>query len=285
MAAAQHLIDEALDASRHPERKSATSAQVPSRARLILLRGIIWALIGLIYAPVFTGISELLHQLGSGPGGYVAAAALAGAIGAALYGSKEVALVGAGVGVLVALGLLLATDAPVALHLVVTSAAAVAALVAMIAQFPAHCARHLPGKVLTGFATGAVCGGVLALVEPLHPRPFEIFPVLAFLVSVNGVLYVASVRTCVAWTRRLRFESRPCHLIETLVIAALAGFTAASVWMLAGSLVGWDAGNLLTEAVDALYQHIPTAMLGGLFGGAVAGVLLEALHFSWVHDV
>jgi hypothetical protein len=171
MATAQHLIDEALDASRHRERTNATRAQAPSRARLILLRGIIWGLIGLIYAPVFTGISELLHQLGSGPGGYVVAAALAGAIGAALYGSKEVALVGAGVGVLVALGLLLAADAPVALHLVVSSAAAVAALVAMIANFPAHCARHLPGKVLTGFATGAVCGGVLALSSPCTRGP------------------------------------------------------------------------------------------------------------------
>lgn len=285
MAAAQHLIAEALDASRRPVPKSTTSPQVPSRTRLIVLRGIIWGLIGLIYAPVFTGISELLQQLGSGSSGYVAAAALAGAIGAALYGSKEVALVGAGVGVLVALGLLLAADKPVALHVVVATAAAVAALVAMIADFPAHCARHLPGKVLAGFATGAVCGGALALVEPLHPRPFEVFPVVAFLVSVNGVLYVAGVRRCVALTRRLHFESRPCHLVEMLVIAALAGFTAASVWMLAGSLVGWDAGNLLTEAVEALYQQIPTAMLGGLFGGAVAGVLLETLHFSWVHDV
>ncbi len=279
MAEVQYLAEPRVD--------DATDPSVPprSRLRLVLVRGIVWGLIGLIYAPVFAALYALLIQVGAGSASYVPAAAIAGAAGAALYGSKEVALVGAGVGALIALCLLVALPGPVALPIVALSAAAVAAVVALTTSFPARCSHHLLGKMLAGFSAGGVGGAILALVEPLHPQVFALFAVLAFLVSVNGVLYVAGVRRWVAWTDGLRFKMRPCRVVETLVISVLAGFTAASVWLLAGSLMGWNAESVFGDAADALYRQLPVAMFGGLFGGAVAGVLLELFRFSWVHDL
>jgi hypothetical protein len=252
--------------------------------RMALLRGIVWGLIGMIYAPLFTGLAELFQGLGFGHGTYIAAAALAGAVGAALYGAREVALIATGIGVLVGVLVLMLFAAQIAVFHVVLVAAAVAGLVGLTVSFPARCSRHVPGKTIAGLATGALCGGFLALVEPFHPNPFSSFAVLAFLVSVNGVLYVSTVRWWLSLSHRLHCESRPCYVIESLVMATLAGLAAGSVWMMIGPLIDFEAG-LWQSASAAMHEGIPMAILGGLFGGALAGMLLELFRFSWVHDL
>ena len=252
--------------------------------RIAILRGIVWGLIGMIYAPLFTGLAELFQGLGFGHGSYIAAAALAGGVGAALYGAREVALIATGIGVLVGvLVLTLFAEQMAVLHLVVV-AAAVAGLVGLTVSFPERCSRHVPGKTMAGLATGAICGGFLAFVEPFHPNPFSSFAVLAFLVSVNGVLYVSTVRWWLSVSRRLHCESRPCYIIESLVMATLAGVAAGSVWMMIGPLIDVEAG-LWQSASAAMHERIPMAIFGGLFGGAIAGMLLEFFRFSWVHDL
>ncbi|UHD15005.1 hypothetical protein [Thiocapsa bogorovii] len=252
--------------------------------RIALLRGIVWGLIGMIYAPLFTGLAELFQGLGFGHGTYIAAAALAGAVGAALYGAREVALIATGIGVLVGVIVLMFFDERIAVFHVVLVAGGVAGLVGLAVSFPARCSRHVPGKTMAGLATGAICGGVLALVEPFHPNPFSSFAVLAFLVSVNGVLYVSTVRWWLSLSHRIHCESKPCYIIESLVMATLAGLAAGSVWMMIGPLIDFDAG-LWQSASAAMHDRIPMAILGGLFGGALAGMLLEFFRFSWVHDL
>lgn len=262
----------------------AAPASLLSKPRMVLLRGIVWGLIGLIYAPLFTGLVALLERLGAGVGTYVAAAALAGAAGAALYGAREVALVGSGVGVVLGLLLLIGLGQVLTFEQAVLIAAGVGAAIGLVVVFPGRCIRKVPGKIMAGLSTGAMCGGLLAVAQPLHPAPFSTFALLAFLVSVNGVLYVASVRLWVGWVQRLGIASRPCNAIEALVIAVLAGIAAGSLWMMAAPLVG-ETSALVREVSDAVYRDLPVALLGGIFGGAVAGSLLEAFGFAWVHDV
>lgn len=252
--------------------------------RLALLRGIVWGMIGMIYAPLFIGLAELFQGLGFGPLTYVVSAALAGAVGAALYGAREIALIATGIGVLVGVMMLILFAEQVSVVQVAVAAAGVAALVGLTFSFPARCSRHVPGKTMAGLMTGAFCGGLLAVAEPLHPAPFSAFAVLAFLVSVNGVLYVATVRWWLALSRRLHCESRPCYIIESVVMAVLAGVAAGSVWMMIGPLISFES-ELWQAASAAMHERMPLAVLGGLFGGAVAGVLLEFFRFSWVHDL
>jgi hypothetical protein len=252
--------------------------------RTALLRGIVWALIGMIYAPLFTGFVELFQGLGFGHGTYVAAAALAGAVGAALYGAREIALIATGIGVLIGVFLLMLFAEQVAVFHVVLAAAAVAGLVGLTFSFPARCSRHVPGKTMAGLATGAVCGTLLAIAEPFHPNPFSAFAVLAFLVSVNGVLYVATVRWWLLLSRRLHCESRPCYVIESMVMSVLAAVAAGSVWMMIGPLLSLES-ELWQGASAAMHESIATAVLGGMFGGFIAGTLLEFFRFSWVHDL
>ncbi|NCC27910.1 MAG: hypothetical protein EOM22_07120 [Gammaproteobacteria bacterium] len=251
---------------------------------MAILRGIVWGMIGMIYAPLFTGFAELFQGLGFGHGTYVAASALAGAVGAALYGARELALIATGIGVFVGVLLLMLLAEQIAVEYVVLVAAAVAGLVGLTVSFPARCSRHVPGKTLAGLATGAIGGGFLALVEFFHPNPFSSFAVLAFLVSVNGVLYVSTVRWWLSVSRRLYCESRPCYVIESLVMATLAGVAAGSVWMMIGPLIDIPSG-LWQSASAAMHDRIPMAILGGLCGGAIAGMLLEFFRFSWVHEL
>jgi hypothetical protein len=249
---------------------------------MVFLRGLIWSLIGLIYAPLFAGLHVTFHALGFGHGALIPAAALSGAVGAAFYGARQVALAGTAIGVVIASVILFALPGIIPLWWVMLAAAVIGALLGAVVRFPDRCSLKVPGKTLAGLATGSACGIVLALAEPLHPEEFHITATLAFLVGVNGVLYVATVR----WWAGLATINRgqACNLIEALVVSVLAATAAGAVWAVGGPLVGAvDFGS--RAILDVVHQEVPLAMVGGLIGGGVAGALLEAFGFRWVHDI
>jgi len=248
---------------------------------MIFLRGLIWSLVGFIYAPLFAGLHVVFHAMGLAHWGLVPAAALSGAVGAAFYGARQVALAGTAVGVLVASTILLCVPGTIPLWQVMLPSAVTGAALGGIVRFPDRCSLKVPGKTLAGLATGTACGILLAVAEPLHPREFHIFGTLAFLTAVNGVLYVATVNWWLGLTRLNR--GQPCNLIEALVIAVLAALSAAGIWSVAGPLVG-AVDHVARGMLEIIHEQVPMAIAGGMLGGAVAGALLEAFGFAWVHD-
>ena len=68
-------------------------------------------------------------------------------------------------------------------------------------------------------------------------------------------------------------------------MAILAGVAAGSVWMVSGPLTNIDPGLWWQTASLGMHQQIPQAVLGGLFGGGIAGILLQIFRFSWVDDL
>ncbi len=258
-----------------------TSVVTPFRPRLIFLRGLIWSLIGLIYAPLFASLHTLFHGLGLGHGAMIPAAALAGSVGAAFYGGRQVALAGTVVGVLIATAILLVLPGEIGLWQVAVPAAGVGAVLGGFVRFPHRCSMQVPAKVMAGMGAGAIGATLLALVEPLHTQDFHITGTSAFLVAVNGVLYVATVSW---WIRLVRFgRGRPCHVVAALVIALLAATAAGSVWVVAAPLIG-AVDHAARTTLAVIHQQVPLALLGGMLGGAVGGATLEAFGFKWVHD-
>ncbi len=239
----------------------------------------------MIYAPLFTGLKELLKGFGLDVFAYLIAAALTGAIGAVLYGARELSLIssglGAGIGVI---SLILLTDQLTFVHTILI-AIAIAAVLGLIMRFPDRCSANVAPKALAGLVAGAISGMLLLLGAFLHDAPFSLFAVLAFLVSLNGVLYVATVRRWVALTQRICRTSLSCNLVEAGIMALLAGVAAGSVWMISGPLINQDAGLWWLAASLEMHQQIPQAVLGGLLGGGVAGMFLEAFRFTWVDDL
>ncbi|NEV61312.1 hypothetical protein G3446_05240 [Thiorhodococcus minor] len=256
----------------------------PSRLRLAFVRAIVWSLIGMIYAPLFTGLMGLMSSAGVGVAAYPIASGLAGGAGAVLYGARELALISTGIGALAGVAVLILLPDGATLANVIVVASVLAATVGLTVSFPRRCSRHVPGKLLAGLVAGAFGGAVLAVVEPLHPVAFSTFAILVFLVSVNGVLYVGSVRWWIQVSRRLKLESRPCYLIEAGVMAILAGVAAGSVWMVVSPLLGAEGGVSQLAALT-MHHEIQAAVVGGLLGGGLAGFLLELFRFSWVHEL
>jgi hypothetical protein len=253
----------------------------PSRSRLTLLRGMVWGLIGFVYAPLFLGLLAIFRDLGLGHAGFVPAAALASAAGATLYGARQVGLGGTAIGLIVASLVLLTWPQTFGLWGAVGLAVLVGAALGWWVGFPERCSLQVPAKALAGLTTGALCGGVLALAESLHPFDFRTASTLAFLVSVNGVLYVATVSW---WVKRaVAGGNRSCDAIEVGVVAVLAGLSAGGLWLGAAPLLGLDQ-SFLSVAMARLEAELPLAMLGAMVGGAVAGILLEFFGFRWVHD-
>jgi hypothetical protein len=253
-----------------------------SRPRLIFLRGLIWSLIGLIYAPLFTALRILFRDLGLNHWSFVPAAAIAGAIGAAFYGARQVALVGTMIGLVAGTLAAFVLPAPVQLWPLVLVGGAIGLTVGGIIRFPDRCSYHVPGKTLAGLITGAAAGAALSLVEPLHPEQFHIAGVVAFLVSVNGVLYVVGVRWFVGVATMN--GGQPCHLIQALVIGLLAGTAAGSLWVVASPLLEATDARYV-GIIDTIVTETPLAIMGGMLGGAVGGMMLEAFRFHWVHEV
>ena len=153
-----------------------------SRSLDIFMRGLIWGFVGLIYAPLFTGIYVICWDLGLEHWSFVPAAALAGGVGAPFYGARQVALVG----------------------------------------------------TLVGARGQSASGGVLQPDRvPGHS------------------------------TSRRR--------------------AAGSVWVVVGPFIDAVDGAYVPVVAD-IVRRLPAAMLGGVVGGAVAGSMLEAFGFAWVHN-
>lgn len=258
----------------------ATHSSLSSR---VFVRALIWSLVGLIYAPLFTSLNTALRTLGLEASAYIPAAAVAGAVGAAFYGARQVALAATGIGL--GAGALMLATLPARLD--VGSAAGLAALLGVVlgllVRFPDRCSRGVPGKAMAGFVAGLLGGAILALAESFTAIALPTAAVLAFLVSVNGILYVVSVRWWVGMTTSPA-QTRYCNLIESIVIGILAACAAGALWLVAGSLMG-VLGPAEVQLSSALHREIPLAIMGGLVGGAVGGTLLETFRFGNVSDL
>lgn len=262
---------------------SMKTVSVRSRGRMIFLRAMIWSLIGLIYAPLFTGLNIGFRALGLDSLAFIPAAALAGAVGAAFYGAREVALAGTAIGLIVATLVFFGLPDALGVLEVAVVAMLIGVLLGLLARFPDRCSRGVPGKALAGLVAGGVCGALLALAEPYHQQPFQIAGTLAFLVSVNGVIYVATVPWWVKVTTPRRAMAY-CNLTEAIVIGILASCAAAALWLVVGPLLGLLGDEELALST-ALQRDVPVAIVGGLVGGAIGGALLEAFGFRMVHDI
>jgi len=238
----------------------------------------------MIYAPLYIGLLSLARGAELGVFSYVLAAALASGASAVLYGAHELALISTGIGAGVGVALLILMPGQATLTHSVVIALLLAATVGLTLSFPHRCTRHVPGKLLAGLLTGTLVGAVLAIAEPLYSAPFSTFPTVLFLASVNGILYVGTVRGWIRLSRRIGLESRPCDLIEATTMAILASIAAGSVWMVVAPLMGLDPGFWQLASLS-MHDALVPAFMGGLLGGAMAGLLLEIFRFPWVHDL
>ncbi|MBK1695093.1 hypothetical protein CKO09_10130 [Chromatium weissei] len=238
----------------------------------------------MIYAPLFTGLSELLKAFGFNSITYIIAATVTGTTTAVLYGARELSLISSGIGAVVGVILLILFGEQSAFIPTLVIAASVATAAGLTIHFPTRCSTHVGAKAMSGLIAGALGGSLLILLDLLQTTPVSLFIALAVLVSLNGLLYVLSLRGWVALLQRWCHANYPCYLIETGIMALLATVAAGSVWMVSAPLMDSDS-SLWQAASLAMHTQLPQAMLGGLVGGGLAGMALELFRLSWVSDL
>lgn len=260
---------------------ASNAATIPEK-RHVVLRAMIWAIVGVIYAPLFVALDDLFRLGGLGAWAFVPAAALAGGAGAMLYGARQVAIAASLIGVSTGSILLLVPGAATDLW-----QPALLGLVAGVAggffvSFPIACTSQVFPKAVTGIASGALCGVLLAAAAPYLPAVELEAVVVAFLVSVNGVIYVVTLQP---WIRLLApVERLDTRWKEALVIGVVAMLTAASVWIVSKSITG-DVSSPMAMALMGLPNSLPSTLMAGAVAGAITGALLEIFRFRWVLDV
>lgn len=245
------------------------------------VRAMVWSLIGVIYVPLFVVLHALLvARLGGAA--YVAAAAVAGAVGAAFYGARQLALVASLIGALSALAVLVIFDGVVPLVHLAVLASGLGLVTGLVLKFPYRCTTNVLAKVLAGALTGAFCGALLTGAATLLDVTLSMAAVVAFLVSVNGVIYVASVRQVARVTASI--PPRFCGLTEGVIIAIIATIVAASVWGFAGTLMEQQDGLLAAVMRDSAVR-MPALIAAGFIAGGITGALLELCDLEWIDDL
>lgn len=249
--------------------------------RQLLMRAILWALIGAIYAPVFVVLRGLLAPFLI-DFALAGAAAGAGVIGAAYYSARQAALAASVVGVVATLFVLVTFyDQATFVHAALLCGA-LGALTGLAFKFPSRCTENVVGKSLVGGLSGLVSGGILTALV-LNGVDLSPLVAVAFLVSVNGVIYVASVRHVVGVTGLL--PKRWCPVAEGVVIGAVAIFFGGCIWAFTSTLSGYERQDLFLQVIDSTAAVMPLAVACGIASGVVTGVMLELFDFDWVDDL
>ncbi len=139
----------------------------------------------MIYAPLFAVTRELLYPAMSDYA-IVLAAATAGAIGAAFYGARHLALVASLIGVTCAMLLLITAGYKGQPWLITALAAAFGLLAGAAVDFPSRCTLNMGKKFIVGAVVGALAGALLFGANRVMGSMLPMAAAVAFLVSVTG---------------------------------------------------------------------------------------------------
>jgi hypothetical protein len=152
----------------------------------------------------------------------------------------------------------------------------------LLIEFPSRCTANVPAKALVGALSGTASGAILSLAALLGVGLSPVVAV-AFLVSVNGVIYVASVRSVATTAGGL--PRRWCPVAEGFVIGTVAIIVGGSFWAFASTLSGYDRPGYFLQVVETTSPALPLAVAAGMAAGSITGALLELFDFAWIDDL
>ena len=248
---------------------------VTGRFEEVVVRSMIWGIVSGIFGAFFVGFREALVSFGAGDTAVIPAAALAGSVGAAFYGSLRVALLGTLSGLAAGIAYFFITDTPEYGQLALISGVLGLGVGFIYGLLNPSVSGALM-KALTGLTAGALAGSLLWLLIDLGFALGD--PVVSGLLApLTGVFYVIGIFQVVD-----RLECKlPLPLVGALVACVLSIIFAGSIWVV---------HNALLEAVDAAtiqnQNGSLTAILGcvtcAIIGGAIAGGSFSLLGLPWL---
>ncbi|AKH19524.1 hypothetical protein [Sedimenticola thiotaurini] len=251
------------------------SSNYHGRKADIFIRAIIWGFVGSIFGGLYVGFAGVLSPLMGNDLAIIPAAAFAGAVGAAFYGSFQVAIIGTLAGSVSGIGYLILAN-----NHQLDEMAAVSLMAGVVAGFIyGNTHREVSGalmKALTGLVAGALAGIMLWGVSRTAIE-LNSYLVTAVLVPVTGTFYIYGVFKVIS-----RMDCRlPLSMVGSLVAALLSVVVAGSIWSVHEVMAAsYELAAFSDQQVG--FQQVMLAILGGSTGGLIAGGLYAWLGLKWL---
>ncbi len=243
------------------------------QAGLVALQGIIWGMAGGFFGVVFLAVQG--HSAASGITFWQLplAGAAAGALVAAFYSAKRVALIGELAGAVTGTAYLMSVASLPDSGWPVLGACALAGLA--IGAVASAMYDHREGALLVallGLAAGAVAGLVAAVVVLALPGLNGVFGLALLAAPVTGGLFTLAT---LHYAERVRVPL-PQWFSVGIVAGGVAALVGAGLWALAATLDP-TLDPAVIAAINGTMTQLPEAFAGGMLGGALGGVALELL--------
>jgi hypothetical protein len=242
-----------------------------------LIRGAVWALIGVIYGFLLVVMLRGLPADLFPYTGYPITVVTAGALGALLYGSMRLTvMVSIYAAIAVSIEFVVYPDTPTLMMLVLTGAA-IGFVVGLIYGRYVLSSRvyRADAKILAGSFAGAVAS-LSALIPAVLFEPLPDFLLAMILCPLTGMLYMAVL----PW-----FIHRFSDLLPPIADGALVGTGAGGLMGLLFSIMIGTLHGTLNPADEQLVAEIlvawPMASLGGALGAFLIGAGRTFLQVPW----
>ncbi len=247
------------------------------RLREALIRGAIWAFIGLLYAMLFVFFVALAEHWRPPINPIFLAGILSATFGALIYSSMRLAVLMTAIISPVSIFYFILAPWPVhlpTLLLVVTVIGAVIGGLYGIFSMGSRIYRA-DAKTLAGFSAGWLAS-LSYLALSWLTEEMQLSLIVALMCPFTGFLYVWMVPS---------FIKHYDDLLPPVGDGLMAGigisaFVALTFFVLISSIDSSVAGSLL-PALEQVRDSLPQSLLGGIIGGGLAGVLSGLLLTDW----
>ncbi|MET0064744.1 MAG: hypothetical protein ABW076_00200 [Candidatus Thiodiazotropha sp.] len=248
-----------------------------TRLREASIRGAIWAFIGLLYAMLFVflaGFAEYWH-LPIAP--FLFAGVLAGTLGALIYSSMRLSVLMTIIIAPVSLFYFMFSAKPVNMPVLLLIVTLLGAVIGALYGFFSLGSRvyRADAKTLAGFSAGWLAAlGFLLLSGFAEHQPISL--VVGLMCPITGIIYVLLVPAFI----RMYDNLLPTVGDGLMAGIGVSGFVALSLFIMTSSIDTEMAGPLL-PTLDWIHAQLGDAILGGIIGGGLAGILSGLLLTNW----
>jgi hypothetical protein len=248
-----------------------------ARSKEALIRGLIWAFIGTLYGLLFVFFWVLANDWHHQVNPYFISGVLAGTIGALIYSSMRLAVLMAIIVTPIATLLLLIADGrmdPITVMMIVGLAGGI--IGGLYGRYSkASRVYRADAKVLTGFCSGFLVS-LGYLIVAGSTQDLALIWVIGLMCPLTGWLYVLFVPAFLK-----QFDSLlPSEGDGALVGIGVSVFISLLIFVMLNSINTDSAGAYLAQ-VEQIQALLPQAVLGGLSGGGIAGLISGLLFKHW----
>ncbi|MET0120197.1 MAG: hypothetical protein ABW124_04055 [Candidatus Thiodiazotropha sp. 6PLUC9] len=242
-----------------------------------LIRGAIWAFIGLLYGMLFVFFSAFAEywQLPVNP--YLFAGVLSGTLGALIYSSMRLAVLMTVIISPICIFYFILVEKPANLNTILLLSAFVGAIVGALYGVFSMGSRvyRADAKTLAGFSSGWLISLSFLLVSSFVEN-LPISLIVGLMCPLTGILYVLLVPSFI----KLYDNLLPPIGDGLMVGVGVSSFVTLSFFVMISTVDNEIAGPFLT-ALETIQETLPGAVFGGIIGGGLAGILSGLLLTKW----